>query len=278
MLRNRALVFAVLAGTAVLAAPYRASADGTLDIVATGAGDGGLTITYADPYNSATTSSTGGVIAGEMVGWYLPGGGNAGANPGSAPAGAQTIYTFCVDMLHDINLPSSFFNVNASALTSSLNANGGAIQYLYQTYAFPSNATIVGITNYSLPSIGGLYPATGIASINGNDYAAGLQLAIWALLDPGSGATAFKVSGENSATLAAYNYFLAVAANPANTDLSTYLDAGNGNNPQGQSFLYPPPGSPGNNVTTPAPSSLTLACIAIGCVASFGQWRRKRLA
>src|SRR5579872_4120892 len=129
---------------AIAIAPGQASASPTLDIVSTQAGVGGITLTFSDPYGSSHIDSFSGVIAGEMKAYYNPGGGTA------INSSTQTLYTFCVDLLHEMGLPSGFYGVNTPSSVLGLGANGGQIAWLYDNYGSLGNAPLNPSTNYTV--------------------------------------------------------------------------------------------------------------------------------
>jgi hypothetical protein len=268
MLRNRALICAVLIGMAFVAQPRRCVASGTLDIQARQATEN-VTITFNDPYTQSTTKKTEDVVAGQFLAYFNPNGSHA------SYSGTQTLYTFCVDLLDNISLPSSYYAVNPEATSGNANTsnnlannvpgNGNKIAYLYNTFG---SVALTSNQNYTLPSG---------PTVTGAALGAALQLAFWNLLDPG---LTFTVDSGDPQVTTAYNYL--------NTQAATHSQVGvwlqsvsdpNYNGPNGshtgQSFLYPGGAVP--NVATPEPASLTLAFSAVVCAGGFGFWRRRRI-
>jgi hypothetical protein len=259
MLRIRVLVFAVLAGTAILATPYRASASTTLTIPALNGSTfqgQGVTVYF--------TGETGGidVYTGEFQATV------------TNNSHATTIYTFCVDLSDQIQPPTTYaVNVtatnaaNASSPFESL-ANGNAAAYIYNKYAPTAGSSFIS-GNTNVPAAG-----TGLAeTLDAPDMSTALQLAIWSLVGQPLNFT-YKTSDVSTAIQNAVTDLVAIGK--ANTGSPGQWLAEIGHD--GQSFLYPGGGPVIPNVSTPAPSSLTLAFSAIACAFAFGHWRRRQIA
>lgn len=259
MLRNRVLVFAVLAGMAILAAPYRASAETTLTIPAiNGSTFLGQAVTVY------FTGETGGfdVYTGEFQGTVTSG------------SFSQSFYTFCVDLTNQIYPPTTYqVSVTATNAASALSpyeslANGNAAAYIYSKYAPTAGSSFIS-GNTSVAAAGG-----GLAeTLDAQDMATALQLAIWSLIGTPVNFT-YDTADVSAAIKNAVTDLVAIGNANTGTPGQWLAQVGN----DGQSFLYPPSGGPLTNVVTPAPSSLTLAFAAIGCAFGFGQWRRRRIA
>ncbi len=248
------LRFLVCAGVFLTGWPLL-QASPTLDIVSTQAGVGGITLTFSKPFGSATTASYSGVIAGEMKGLYNPGGGSA------VTSSTLTLYTFCVDMLHDIGLPSGFYGVNTPSSVAGLGTNGGRIAWLYDNFGSIGGSPLNNSANYTVAG----------HTYIGSTFAAALQLTMWYLTDPlPVNSFTFSVSNStlNTSLHDAFNDFLSVSN--GKSDVGLYLSS----NSSGQGFLYPPFGPLNPNVVTPEPSSLSIGCAAIALAFAWVRARR----
>jgi hypothetical protein len=181
---------------------------------------------------------------------------------GLSTPSAQTFQTFCVDLFHQA-VDNQKYEVTQTATVPTLN-NGKQINYLYQTFG---ESKITG-TYSTLVVNGQTYH-----NVAANDYAAGLQLAIWdELANNGStsGPLSYSVSTGNAATVTSLvSNFLAAAANSTQTN-GWYLQALSSQPAgytQGQSFLV-----------SPAPATLTLGALALCCVIPACYWRRRQQA
>jgi hypothetical protein len=101
MPRHRLTIVAAVVGISFLATPYRvvASSVPTLEIYSATATED-VTVTFNDPYNS-TGHQTIDAVTGQFLAYYNPNG-ERSIGTDSVP-----IYTFCVDLLDDIGVPTT---------------------------------------------------------------------------------------------------------------------------------------------------------------------------
>ena len=235
-------VFGAIAPAQGLAAPvewFQFGPLGNVDVV---------TISYGAYHNlEVYAGQYGGTLATTQAGLSLP--------------SAEKFYTFCVDLNDEVNLNQQY-KVAVLSTNNGL-TNGARIAYLYNTY---------GTTDLTGSNVNH-------SGLDGADYAAALQLAIWdELANNGSAPTAtsaLQYSGESAGVAAQVQNFLTLAA--THTAAGIWLDSDIPQPPNistGQGFVAPSGFS--NQFQTPEPATLTLAGTALCTVFGFRYGRRRQ--
>lgn len=194
-----------------------------------------VTVSYAAPTPDYPNGFTLNGFAGEML----------------VQTGDNTEFLgFCVDLAHFVSVGQTFLTnpYQANSLTNGL-PNGGQIGYLTNTY-----------TSLSLSNV----------------QAAGLQIAIWSeLYDNGTGFNSgvFQYTAAENANDPNYSAIAAAATSYLNdaqgqSSAATWYDGSPSGTGQwrGQSMI---------DSAAPAPSSLVLSLLGLGCLGTASAWRRR---